>query len=553
MTLSDIYQTFLDRPSQGALAEKAALHYITTLTSIHDAAAIIKHLQVQDKLLKKTKQKVLSVVEGRHALSLDVETTLEFQNGGGAYLPGLDDNFVADRTVAFPMVHIVHFDSADKIVQIRQYWDQGSLLKQIDVIGARSRNWPIREGPEQAKLIKFSAQVIQPESAPSSRPSTASRGADEVSIRSRGSTTNATNDPHASLSLFKGREIDEEELPSVHKIAPRALSAKPPPREYSELFVSENAGSPSPQQRFPVKGGANKKLQANRLFEETEEDGIAAKTPQNVTKTNPKKFNHFEFGAGEDEETPRGRDAAKTGGPRDKSKSEANWDFEDFVTPEKTKPKTQPQAMRNFSWEDDEVETSPVRVERVHKPRPTNSHQFEFEDDGTPAARRTQAPTKGGVSNAGQGLYKNHVTGDDVEKAKDDEEGVVYGSACALNDMARSMKNKSRSNDFEGAHWEMNDNTPVGKSSENHKPGKAGHQATKSNFGFYDESPQQATYKINIAGNGMGNRAGTQFSLFDEPEQPRADDRSIGNHTGIKATGDGMGGRKGADNSFWDF
>lgn len=104
MTLSDTYQRFLDRPSQGALAEKAALHYITTLTSIHDAAAVIKHLQVQEKLLKKTSQKVVSVVEGRHALSLDVETTIEFQNGGGAYLPGLDDNFVADRTVTFPMV-----------------------------------------------------------------------------------------------------------------------------------------------------------------------------------------------------------------------------------------------------------------------------------------------------------------------------------------------------------------------------------------------------------------------------------------------------------------
>lgn len=104
MTLSDTYQTFLDRPSQGALAEKAALHYITTLTSIYDAAAIVKHLSVQEKLLKKTKQTVLSVVEGEHGLSLDVETTIEFQNGGGAYLPGLDDNFVADRTVTFPMV-----------------------------------------------------------------------------------------------------------------------------------------------------------------------------------------------------------------------------------------------------------------------------------------------------------------------------------------------------------------------------------------------------------------------------------------------------------------
>ncbi len=112
MTLSDTYQRFLDRPSQSALAEKAALHYITTLTSIHDAPAIIKHLQVQEKLLKKTKQQVVSVVEGRHALSLDVETTIEFVNGGGAYLPGLDDNFVADRTVTFPMVRL-HPQSAE--------------------------------------------------------------------------------------------------------------------------------------------------------------------------------------------------------------------------------------------------------------------------------------------------------------------------------------------------------------------------------------------------------------------------------------------------------
>ncbi|KAH6638217.1 hypothetical protein C7974DRAFT_391094 [Boeremia exigua] len=545
MTLSDTYKRFLDRPSQGDLAEKVALHYITTLTSINDSAAIIKHLQIQEKLLKKTKQQVVSVVEGRHALSVDVETTIEFLNGGGAYLPGLDDNFVADRTVTFPMVHIVHFDSADKITQIRQYWDQGSLLKQIDVIGARSRNWPIREGPEQAKLIKSSAQTAQPDSAPSSRPSTASRGADEVSIRSRGSTSNAMNDPHASLSLFERRQIEENELPSAHPTAPRVQSAKPPPREYSELFVGENTGSPSTQQqRFPVKAGANKQSQVNRLFDETDEDRIAATTPLKATKTNPKKFNHFEFGDGESEKTPRGRDASRKEAPRGNSKSQANWNFEDFVTPEKTNPKNDPQAVRNFSWEDDEVEDSPVRVERVIKARPGTGHQFEFEDDGTPTARKTLPPTKGGVSNKGQGLYKDHVT------ANDDDEGTAHGDNRPLSDVTKVVKNKNRSKDF-GAHWEMNDNTPVGKSSENRNPGQS-HQATKSNFGFYDESPQPA-YKINIAGNGMGNRAGTQFSLFDDEPEPAVDDRSIGNHKGIQAAGDGMGGRKGADKSFWDF
>jgi hypothetical protein len=104
MTLRDTYNAFLAAPSTGALTDDAALHYITTLTSIHDATAIIKHLSVQEKMLKKKSQKMMSAIEGSHGLSVDVETTIEFQNGGGAYLPGLDDNFVADRTVTFPMV-----------------------------------------------------------------------------------------------------------------------------------------------------------------------------------------------------------------------------------------------------------------------------------------------------------------------------------------------------------------------------------------------------------------------------------------------------------------
>lgn len=104
MTLRETYTTFLNAPSASPLADTAALHYISTLTSIHDAPAILKHFAAQDKLLKKKSQKVLDAVESKHALSVDVETTLEFVNGGGAYLPGLDDNFVADRVVTFPMV-----------------------------------------------------------------------------------------------------------------------------------------------------------------------------------------------------------------------------------------------------------------------------------------------------------------------------------------------------------------------------------------------------------------------------------------------------------------
>lgn len=104
MTLCAKYKAFLASPSTAALADNASLHYITTLTTLNDAPAIVKHFTVQEKLLKKKEQKILSVVEAADALSVDVETTIEFIHGGGAYLPGLDDNFVADRLVTFPMV-----------------------------------------------------------------------------------------------------------------------------------------------------------------------------------------------------------------------------------------------------------------------------------------------------------------------------------------------------------------------------------------------------------------------------------------------------------------
>ncbi|KAI4631930.1 uncharacterized protein J4E87_002637 [Alternaria ethzedia] len=513
MTLRDTYTRFLATPSSGALADNASLHYVTTTTSINDATAIIKHLSVQEKLLKKTKEKVLNAIEGGNGLSIDVETTIEFVNGGGAYLPGLDDNFVTDRTVTFPMVHMVHFDKSGKITQIRQYWDQGSLLKQIDVIGARSRNWPIRDSSEQIRLITSNAAAAQTESSASSRPSTsASRGADEVSIssRSRGSTNNAMNDPHASLALFAPREVDAEERESRSSgpAAPRAQSAKPPPREYSELFAGAGGDSPSPSpQRIPAKAGSGKNFKANRLFEEEEDEHPVA--PMSI-KTSSKKYDHFTFGEGE--ETPKVRDTARPSKhDQNRNRNDAHWDFDDFATPNKSKPKTLPNAVRHFGWSDDE-DTSPVRRPIVHKARPDQDAHFDFVDEGTPEGQRKAAPTKGGRSNKGQGLYEDHVTDKTDETSGDNSD-----ARRALNDVTQS---KTQTRNSMKTHW-----------------------------GTHADSPENRG--INIAGNGMGGRKGTEaaWSLFEESPVKKENN----NGAGIKTEGDGMGGRKGADKSFWDF
>jgi len=104
MSLEKNYQNFLNGPTASALAEDGSITYIPTLTNITTSAAIIKHLNAQEKQLNKKSQKVLSAIESSNGLCVEIETTIEFTNGGGVYLPGLDDNFLADRTVTFPMV-----------------------------------------------------------------------------------------------------------------------------------------------------------------------------------------------------------------------------------------------------------------------------------------------------------------------------------------------------------------------------------------------------------------------------------------------------------------
>ena len=107
MSLRQTYERFLSSPSAEALASDASITYLPTLTTINESAAILKHLVAQQKQFTKKGEKILSVVDGRDGLCLDVDTTIEFVTGGGTILPGLDDNFLADRVVSFPVVRFI--------------------------------------------------------------------------------------------------------------------------------------------------------------------------------------------------------------------------------------------------------------------------------------------------------------------------------------------------------------------------------------------------------------------------------------------------------------
>ena len=110
-SLKAIYQRYLATPDAAAFASDGSLNYITTLTTIHKSEAVAKHLVAHQRVLRKKHENILSTVESDNALCLEVETTIEFITGGGTFLPGLDDNFLADQSVTLPIVSALYHRS----------------------------------------------------------------------------------------------------------------------------------------------------------------------------------------------------------------------------------------------------------------------------------------------------------------------------------------------------------------------------------------------------------------------------------------------------------
>ncbi|KAL8788249.1 MAG: hypothetical protein Q9213_001769 [Squamulea squamosa] len=572
-TLRAVYQSYLANPNASAFAPDGALNYVTTLTTLHKSDVIGRHLAAHQKILKKKHENILHTIESEDSLCLEIDTTIEFITGGGMYLPGLDDNFLADQLVTFPVIHIVQFDVNRKIQQLRLFWDQGSVLKQIEVIGSRGRNWPIRDGKDHVKLITSS--VAAASSAPSSRPtmSNGSRDPNEVVITTKPTEPrkNAIRDPHASLSLFAGRDEDYEASQKPTIAAPRGSarppprdynelfadneedpsraqqkptspkkgarpgskdqSARPPPREYHDLFVGdENDASPSSKDRpaspqkdnAPLaKAGAGKNFQPNRLFEDVSEQPATsgAQSPEKVRKPHPTKFNHFDFS-----DEPASKNVEQPLPARPKSKHQSKWDFEDFSTPEKLPQKIRSQDVRHFGWGDDETNgNSPPKNPNVPQARPDSKSHFDFLDDATPpGGRRAAGLPRGHAADRGAGLYKNSLFNEDMNRSPEKKGQHPLSTVTNL---------KDRRKDFD-PHFELNDEPPA---SANRPPSKP-----------IPEARAKVVKDMNA-----------QWEAKDQSPEPQVKKTQSRPATGkenqgIKTGGDGMGGRKDAVRS-WGF
>jgi hypothetical protein len=351
------YQAFLASPTASALSSNASINYITTTTAVHEPAAIIKHLQVHQKQVVKKDEKILYTIESSNGLCLETEVTLQFHNGGGAFLPGMDENVIDERIVTFPLVHVVSFDTNGKICQMRLYWDQGTLLKQVEAIGRTGRNWPIRDGQNLVEAVKTSVNTTGQASSGSAGRAVNSQHDVVINQHKRGESVNPTRDPHASLALFAPRDpsADAGSTYTGPSVATRD-SSKPAPRDYGELFVGEESArnyrsdSPAKIDGRSVKTGAGKHVTGNRLFDEDDQDALS---PPQGKKTYQQKYDHFAFGNGEDAK------AKQPDSSRSNRKSQATFSFEDFATPPKVVEKNKPDFDRHWGadYEDERADT----------------------------------------------------------------------------------------------------------------------------------------------------------------------------------------------------
>ncbi|KAK3498013.1 uncharacterized protein B0T23DRAFT_311916 [Neurospora hispaniola] len=563
MSLQDTYKRFLGSPNAAALSDDASLHYITTTTSVAGASNITKHLSTVANQVKKEKETVLYAIEGQDALALEVNTSLEFLITGGPYLPGLEDNYVADRKVNFTIFHIVTFNGDGKITQIRQSWDQGSLLKQVEVIGRSGRNWPIRDSKDQISLI---TRCIKE----GGTPATDNQG----STSTRPKVTNAMRDPHASLSLFASRE--EVATPPEPVVSPYAGS-KPRQRTFEEILGDEPVEDPtspttdrsrSMTPGVAPKAGAAKHFQPIRLFETDENMPEVPDTPQSIysvqrkVKPDPTKYKHFDFADGSDP-----ADAPQPGVPFDKkpkTKHDSQWSFDDFTSPERPAP-TRTIVKSFLGSVDDEDYQGPSTPQNKAPPRKLrrdDETHFSVGNDGpSPEIQKNNrgagtntashlyddnllkadgsAPSPVGKSNRGAGTNAaSHLYDDDLIKA---DGSAPSPAPRALSNITNA---KNREKHFE-PHFEISDESPQAekgangrsKASENRQAAQRG---LESHWSIENESPVQrkenSNTGITIAGDGMGSRKGFEASTAV--------------NKGITIAGDGMGGKKGTQRNW---
>ncbi|GAO50687.1 hypothetical protein G7K_4809-t1 [Saitoella complicata NRRL Y-17804] len=171
-SVEELYDQYKSKPQASLLADDATLQYITSGVTVTGANAIItRRAKYRDEIT--VTENVIAKHVASESIVFEVAATITFTNGPGWLVPGIDDNFLFDKTIEIPLVYAVRFEEK-KIKSIKYFWDGAAVLKSLDVIGARGRGWPIKDGKDQCTMLSQAAQASKTAIAASERSSSTS-------------------------------------------------------------------------------------------------------------------------------------------------------------------------------------------------------------------------------------------------------------------------------------------------------------------------------------------------------------------------------------------
>jgi hypothetical protein len=249
--------------------------------------------------------------------------------------------------------------SNDKIQQIRLYWDMGSLLKTIEIIGRSGRNWPLRDGSEQLRVINSSTE--------------AAANAPQIKNKTRRSRagTSGTNDSAVDLPYREtNTSANRGTLTQSFKPAERDwnLGGEEAPQAF------QNARSSSPAKREsenPQKAGGGLHHARNRIFDT---DTNAAAFDRPLYKSDPNKYSTNIDLSGE-APIAKPLSAAQNNAARNNS----SWSTDDFNTPPKKQGGKQSNDLRHFGIGSDSPEVAATPQGAANKARPDSNAHFQIE------------------------------------------------------------------------------------------------------------------------------------------------------------------------------
>jgi hypothetical protein len=391
-------------------------------------------------------------------------------------------------------VHVVNFEG-NLIKEARLYWDQANILKQLNVIGRSGRNWPIRDGAEQIKMISDSIACHSVNTQNGNHTTGAST---PERSRSKG-PANATRDPHASLHLFTPADQDVE----VEKVrAPRSNSTFRPPSRDPQDIIGESNEPPQPV-RPPRSNSSfrppSRDLQAiigesnepprpvnppksrgsfshGQTFDLGDQLRDDSDTPRaNVQRTpnaNSKKYEHFEFDDGDGDIKP----AATRALPGNRGKNASSWDFEDFVTPEKRPLRVRKDDVRHFDWSEGEEDKQPTKplsniTNALNNARRNDTSQFEIADNSPSegASELQKKHDRPGKSDRNKSGYQWTAH----QNALDDDNAFFGGFGKETKTSGIHIAGDGRGqNKSLGKNWSWDLDSPSAGAHKDHIPGK---------------------------------------------------------------------------------